>query len=124
MDGSARYREILSKQLAMNPQTWAALQQRGVTEASQVRLDFAYACPNEARAQALRGLLAEQTDYETSMRAERGVLQRRWSVTGRTQATNISAAILDQWVDWMVSAGLEHDCEFDGWGAAVPPPMT
>ena len=31
----------------------------------------------------------------------------------------ISPEILDQWVDWMVAAGLERDCEFDGWGTQV-----
>jgi hypothetical protein len=31
----------------------------------------------------------------------------------------VSLEILDQWVTWMVTAGKEHDCDFDGWGALV-----
>ena len=36
----AHYDDILAKQLAMSRQTWAALQQHGVTEESRLRLDF------------------------------------------------------------------------------------
>jgi hypothetical protein len=27
---------------------------------------------------------------------------------------------LDAWVAWLVDAGLEAGCTFDGWGAPVP----
>ena len=33
--------------------------------------------------------------------------------------TSISSAILDPWVDWIITAGLHQDCEFDGWGTEV-----
>ncbi|HEV7992975.1 MAG TPA: hypothetical protein VGP25_14185 [Gemmatimonadaceae bacterium] len=32
---------------------------------------------------------------------------------------SISSAILDQWVDCMIAAGVHQDCEFDGWGTEV-----
>ena len=48
-----------------------------------------------------------------------GLLRKEWTVQGSTQPTTISPEILDQWVDWMVSAGFERGCEFDGWGAQV-----
>ena len=38
---------------------------------------------------------------------------------GNTQLTKISPDILGEWIDWMVTAGLERDCEFDGWGTEV-----
>ena len=119
MDRNVRYREILAKQLVMNPETWQALQSHGVTEESQVRLDFSYLCPDRARAEELRLLLADQTDYDLEVQSEGGAFRKRWAVVGRTQPTTISAAILDLWVDWMVTAGLQHECEFDGWGAEV-----
>ena len=40
-DGS-HYNAILAQQLVMNRKTWALLQQHGVTEQSQVRLDFSF----------------------------------------------------------------------------------
>jgi hypothetical protein len=39
-------------------------------------------------------------------------------VNGTTRNTQVSLAILDQWVEWMVAAGEQiAGCEFDGWGA-------
>jgi regulator of RNase E activity RraB len=43
----------------------------------------------------------------------------RWGVQGSTNLTTISKSILDQRVEWMVAAGMDHDCEFDGWGTQV-----
>jgi hypothetical protein len=118
-DLDTRYRQLLGKQLTMNEQTWRALQSRGVTEATELRLDFSYVAPDESRAQALKGVLEDQTDYDVAVVSEGGIFRKRWSVIGSTQPTTISPAILDQWVDWMVTAGLHQECEFDGWGTEV-----
>ncbi len=114
-----RYRELLDRQLAMNEQTWRTLQIHGVTLDSELRLDFAFRAPTQAAAEGLKSLLEDQTDYSASTRSSGSLLGRQWTVTGSTQPTKISPEILDQWVDWMVTAGLERDCEFDGWGAEV-----
>ena len=118
-DLDTRYRRLLAKQLTMNEETWRVLQSHGVTEASQLRLDFTYCAPSRASAESLKGVLSDETDYEVSVQSDGGIFSKRWSVVGSTQPTSISSAILDQWVDWMVTAGLHQDCEFDGWGAEV-----
>jgi len=105
--------EVLSRQLAMNERTWAELQAHGVTEETQLRLDFFYEAPDEESAEALARFLVDETDYE--------VRHDDSSVSGATLDTTISQEILDQWVRWMVLAGHENGhCKFDGWGAAVP----
>src|SRR5450631_1809124 len=109
------YEEILAKQLAMNQQTWAALQEHGMTEESTLRLDFSYNAPNRGAADKLCALLREQTDYEVEVESSGSFLRRRWRVEGRTQKAALSPAILDQWVTWMVTAGKEGSCDFDGW---------
>jgi len=114
-----RYRRLLATQLVMNQDTWAALQSHGVAALSRLRLDFAFVAPNRGKAEALRALLVDQTDYDVDVQSTGGLLTRRWTVTGSTQPTVVSAEILDQWVTWMVTAGIQEDCEFDGWGAAV-----
>ena len=113
----ARYRTLLSKQLEMNKVTWARLVAIG-RPLTALRLDFAFRAPNEAAARSLVALISEQTDYEVAAESESSRLFRRhWSVIGRTQTTGLSLEILNQWVDWMVTAGLQSDdCEFDGWG--------
>src|ERR1700682_2800546 len=113
------YEDILGKQLAMNRQTWTALQKHGVTEVRQLRLDFSYNTPSREAAEGLCALLRAQTDYEAKVESDGSFLRRRWRVEGRTQNTAVSPAVLDQWVTWMVSAGKEHSCDFDGWGTSV-----
>jgi Regulator of ribonuclease activity B len=119
MSTNTHYENILQKQLAMNRQTWAALQKHGVTEESQLRLDFSFNAPNREAADKLCVLLQEQTDYSVKVESVGSFLRRRWRVEGSTQNTAVSPAILDQWVTWMVSAGKERACDFDGWGTSV-----
>ncbi len=113
------YEGILATQLAMNRHTWAALQQHGVTETSDLRLDFAYNAPSRAAAEALKSLIQEQTDYDVRVESGGSFLRRKWRVEGSTQKTTVSQDVLDQWVIWMVTAGKERACDFDGWGAQV-----
>ena len=115
--------DTLRRQLAMNPQTWAALQEHGVDESSELRLEFFYAAPGEAAARGLGAYLEEETDYDASVKAAkaRRLSKRQWTVTGTTQPTAVSLDILNGWVQWMVVAGAEHGaCDFDGWGAQTP----
>jgi hypothetical protein len=113
------YEDVLAKQLAMNEQTWAALQRHGVTETSMLCLDFSYNAPSCEAADKMYALLREQTDYEVKVESSGSFLRRKWRVEGRTQSTAISPSILDQWVTWMVTAGKERSCDFDGWGTSV-----
>ena len=113
----------LESQLAMNRQTWQALQDHGVTESSRVRLDFFYVALGEQQANALARFLQDETDYEVAVASQGGGLLKKkaWAVNGSTQETEVSLSILDRWVEWMVTAGEENGgCEFDGWGAAIP----
>ncbi len=109
---------MLERQLAMNVQTWNALRGHGVTEETDLRLDFSYDAPTRAAGDKLVKLLREETDYDVvdPLRSGSGFV-----VTGTTQATKVSLEILNQWVTWMDAAGRQSDgCEFDGWGAQVP----
>jgi len=119
IDLNTRYRQLLAKQLTMNEATWRALQKHGVDESTQLRLDFSYNAPDEASAKSLKTVLEEQTDYDVTIGSGGGMFRKKWSVSGSTQQTPVSREIIDQWVDWMVTAGLHQNCEFDGWGAQV-----
>lgn len=114
--------KVLAQHLAMNRQSWAALQQHGVTEESELRLDFFYAAADEEAASRLAQFLEAETDYEVMPRSSGGgfLRKQKWTISGTTQPTKVSSAILDQWVEWMVAAGFQFGCEFDGWGAESP----
>ena len=116
---NAQYEKLLENQLLMNRQTWAALKQHGVTVESQLRLDFMYNAPSRQAADTLVALIREQTDYDLRALSSGAFLRRKWRVEGTTQKTAVSPEILDQWVTWMVTAGKERDCDFDGWGTAL-----
>ncbi len=100
----------------MNRATWTRLQELGVTEPTELTLDFFYLAQNEAKARALEQTLAKETDYSITVGTEDG---GGWIVDGSTRPTAVTLEILDQWVDWMITAGLHHDCDFDGWGSEV-----
>jgi len=108
--------ELRAKQLAMTRQTWQRLQHHGITTESELQLEFFYNAPTRAAALALEHALREETDYDVGVVSNRDV----WGIRGRTQPTKVDESVLLQWVDWMVSAGLQHHAVFDGWGAQVP----
>jgi hypothetical protein len=58
------------------------------------------------------------TDYDVRIGSSGSFFRRRWRVESTTQETKISQEILDQWVTWMVAAGGECGCDFDGWGTS------
>lgn len=113
------YEKLLAHQLAMNRETWKVLQSHGLTESTKVRLDFSYNAPDKDSAEALRALLQEQTDYDVTTECTGSLFRKSWRVEGTTKETTISPEILDQWVTWMVTAGEERSCDFDGWGTKV-----
>ena len=57
-----RYRIILAKQLAMNEKTFARLRELGLTDETEVQLDFLYYASNQSDAEGLRALLIDETE--------------------------------------------------------------
>jgi hypothetical protein len=115
--------QVLEAQLAMNSDAWEQLRQHGVTEDTDLRLEFFYIAADEQAAQGLAAFLQAETEYEVTVGSSTsGGLMRRtteWKVSGVTHETNVNQEILDEWVAWMVVTGFENDCQFDGWGAAL-----
>lgn len=116
MDNSEKeYQELQTKQAEMTVQTWQQLQSHGITEETELILDFMYYSPQKEDAEKLKQFLE---NYEISIqKEENGEL---WVVEGKTSPTAVSEAILLQWVDYMVAAGWDYNCYFDGWGTEIP----
>jgi len=107
---------LLDKQLAMNETTFARLRERGLTPDTDVQLEFSYVAPGEQQARALQRMLTRETDYAARATA---LNDSTWAVTGVTKPTTITLEVVNEWVTWMVSAGLQYDCVFDGWGTEL-----
>jgi len=100
--------EVLARQLAATRQMWAALQQHGVNEETEVTLEFYYQAASRQDAEQLARFLRQATVND--------VVLEDHAVSGTTQPIPIDAPFLDQWVEWMVYAGAEHgNCLFNGW---------
>ena len=105
--------EVIAHQQAMNSETWTTLLRHGVTEATELRLEFTYDAPDAHAAEILVSFLRQETDYDVKSEGD--------VVNGTTQRTTISPEILDEWVSWMVAAGHEYGyCKFDGWRTMLP----
>ncbi|HEX8156757.1 MAG TPA: hypothetical protein VF526_05165 [Solirubrobacteraceae bacterium] len=121
VDLNPQFQALLDNQLQMNPQTWAALQGRGVDERTLLIIDFGFTAKGKAEAKGLTSFLREKTTFSATARAERGTgLRKRWIVRGRTKRSTTSLEMLNDWVTFMVKTGYTHACRFDGWGAEVP----
>ena len=119
------YERLLQSHLSINPQSWEALQARGVDEDTPLRLDFEYTAPGEAEVRALMSHLRAVTDYELQggARNQKDGTQR-WLVLGSTSPATWSLDKLDAWVTDMSAHGRDHGpAVFDGWGvqAQAPP---
>jgi Regulator of ribonuclease activity B len=112
------YESTLATQLRMTPATWHSLQEHGVDEETSLRLDFLYFASGEADAESLERFLFDETDYEIERKPPND--DSGWIVTGQTQQTTVSFEVLAEWVAWMVAAGAQYGCKFDGWGASIP----
>ena len=107
---------LLAWQLKATDVTWARLQACGMSEGSELQLDFVCEAPTIARATELMRLRERETDYEMRVTAD----EDQWTLRGRTQPAALSLAPVKQWVDWMITAGLSFECLFDGWGTDAP----
>lgn len=116
------FERLLEQQLLANPELWAGLQQRGVTERTPLRLAFAYLAPGSTEAKGLERYLRAETDYELRSHSQRDgpFAKRDWYVVGVTQPQPVTPDLLDTWVEWMIAAGAMHGpCAFDGWAGHV-----
>jgi hypothetical protein len=64
MTADERRRRLLADQLAGNRQTLAALRRHGVTDETELRVDFFFDVPGEVQARALAARLERDTEFE------------------------------------------------------------
>lgn len=108
------YAENRSQQLAMSPQTVAQLRTYGVTDQSELKLEYFFYTNTKEKAAALAQKLADMGytgsyDHSASDR-------KQFVVTGWTSPLRMDEQTVLDWTGRMCDAGHENDCEFDGWG--------
>ena len=115
MNSEDTYDSRLTSHLKINAMTWQNLQESGIADAPELAVEFLYYSPTKDKADSLRDAL-DQNGYRVSVKPWGNFLRRTWLTTGTTTASGPSLEKLNKWVEWMVTAGVEHDSLFDGWG--------
>lgn len=108
------YARNRARQLTMTPQTVAQLRQYGVTDESQLKLEYFFYTNSKEKAAALAQALA--TLGYTGSYDHSASDKKQFVVTGWTSRMKMDDQTVLDWTGRMCDAGHEHDCEFDGWG--------
>ena len=107
-----------ARQLTMTPMTVAQLRKYGVTDQTQLKLDYFFYTNTEEKAAALVQKLGE-LGYTGSHELAAGK-KKQFVVTGGTTSMSMDDQTVLDWTCQMCDLGREHDCEFDGWGTEAP----
>ena len=100
----------LKTQLAMSPQTVAALRGYGVNAADSLKLEFFFVTNAESKASTLA---------EKGYSVEYGISEsykNKYLITGWSTPIRMDESIVVEWTKNMCELAYKHDCEFDGWG--------
>jgi hypothetical protein len=104
----------LTRQVGMCSQTLDALRQHGVTNETQLRLEFFFYTNTPQKASALAASLRGR-GYSVEHGPSTGG-DRKFVVTGWTSKMRMDDATVAGWCETMCRLGFQHDCDFDGWG--------
>jgi hypothetical protein len=108
------FSENRTKQTVMAPQTMVQLRKYGVTDETELKLEFFFYTNTEAKASELADILTKKGySVERKPAARDKSLQ---VITGWTGKMKMTDAVVIAWTREMCELGYASDCEFDGWG--------
>jgi hypothetical protein len=110
-DDYARSRAL---NLKMTPETMVQLRKFGVTDESQLKLEYFFYTNTREKAAALAQKLATMGyagDFDTAANNK-----KQFVINGWTPKMKMDKQTVLDCTTAMCDIGREHDCEFDGWG--------
>ena len=113
------FSENRTKQAEMAPQTMDQLRKHGVTDATELKLEFFFYTNTKAKASELADVLKKK-GYAVEQRPAAHD-QALHVITGWTGKMQMTDAIVVAWSREMCELGYASDCEFDGWGTNPNP---
>ena len=108
------FEENLSKQGELAPKTVAQLRAFGVTQESELKLEFFFYSNSDGKAASLVEALTD-LGYHSESSTSAGD-PNLVCITGWTTPMKMEEEAIVAWTEQMVRLGFKHDCEFDGWG--------
>ncbi len=114
---TSRATAIIAKQLAMNAQTLAALQQSGLKPDTSVQLDFTFVAPDRGAGAALKSHLEQNDCLDVELRKRSlASSQRRSTWSRKSQPTTVDAETSSVGVAGWTSKALVATATSHGWG--------
>lgn len=110
----AQFKENVVRQMTMTPQTLAQLYEYGVSEDSELKLEYFFYTDREDKAASLHKALGS-LDYSGEY-GQSATDDSIYIVTGWTTPIKMDKDSAVSWTESMCKIGFEHDAEFDGWG--------
>jgi hypothetical protein len=108
------YSETRTKQMTGAPKVVEQLRKLGITDQSQLKLEYFFYTNTSGKAEALAKALSA-LGYKGGISAStRG--PNEFAVTGWTGRMKMDDKTVLEWVGSMCDLGKQHDSEFDGWG--------
>lgn len=108
------HEENVKRQVSMTPRTLEQLRGYGVTDSTELTLEYFFYTDTEEKA----GGLVDDLRARGYLAAHRSAASHdaTYVVTGWTTSLRMEEAVLVRWTEAMCELGYERDAEFDGWG--------
>jgi regulator of RNase E activity RraB len=108
------FSENRTKQILTTPQTLEQLRKYGVTDDTELKLEFFFYTNEEAKASELAAVLMKKGYSVRHMPAAHD--ETLQVITGWTEKMKMTDAVVVAWTREMCELGYASDCNFDGWG--------
>jgi regulator of RNase E activity RraB len=110
-----QHNKNVAMQKQMNAKVLEQLNIHGVTDNSELELEFFFYTNKEDNASNL-AIELNKLNYQINLVAHSASDKNQWVVIGWTTKMKMDLQTITKWTNQMRKLGCENDCDFDGWG--------
>ncbi len=110
-----QFNDNVAKQKQMNSQTLEQLIKYGITDTSELKLEFFFYTNEQEKASKL-AIELKKLNYEIDHVDTSASGKKEWIVSGWSTKIRMDLKTVTNWTTQMCKLGFDNDCEFDGWG--------
>jgi len=103
------------RSMQMNAKVLEQLNIHGVTDNSELELEFFFYTNKEDNASNL-AIELNKLNYQINLVDHSASDKNQWVVIGWTTKMKMDLQTVTKWTNQMCKLGYENDCDFDGWG--------
>ena len=109
------YNESVAKQKRMNTETLQQLSKYGISDTSELKLEYFFYTNEQDKANSLANEL-KNLNYQIDKVDTAAGDQKLWVINGWTTKMKVDLQTVTKWTTQMCKVGYDNDCDFDGWG--------